>query len=165
MKLNLGCGNKKMEGYINCDISKQVNPDKVLDIREELPFSDNCVDEIIVEHILEHINDLESVLKEFHRVCRNGARIYIATPYFSHESAYSNYQHKRFFTWTTFDLFEKNHSQHFHTTLNFKIRNKRLFGRFSKKYHLANLFPRIYQEYLCWIFPVKEIKYELEVIK
>jgi len=26
-------------------------------------------------------------------------------------------------------------------------------------------FPRIYQEYLCWIFPVKEIYYELEVLK
>ena len=34
MKLNLGCGMKKMEGYVNCDKIKEVNPDKVVDLKK-----------------------------------------------------------------------------------------------------------------------------------
>lgn len=34
MKLNLGCGRDKIKGYVNCDISKSVNPDKVVDLEK-----------------------------------------------------------------------------------------------------------------------------------
>ena len=34
MKLNIGCGLKKKKGYINIDISKDVNPDRVVDVEK-----------------------------------------------------------------------------------------------------------------------------------
>ncbi|HLD55569.1 MAG TPA: hypothetical protein VJB35_04890, partial [Candidatus Nanoarchaeia archaeon] len=89
----------------------------------------------------------------------------IRVPYFSHESAFSHYQHIRRFTWTTFDLFNPEHPEHFHSDLKFKIFKKELRGRFLGNKTPFNLFPRIYQEYLCWIFPTKEIFYLLEVLK
>ncbi|MEM4605442.1 MAG: hypothetical protein QW103_00170 [Candidatus Pacearchaeota archaeon] len=30
LKLNLGCGTKKLKGFINCDIDPSCNPDKVM---------------------------------------------------------------------------------------------------------------------------------------
>jgi len=34
MKLQFGCGHDKIKGYINCDISPQVNPDKIVDLEK-----------------------------------------------------------------------------------------------------------------------------------
>ena len=43
IKLNLGCGNDYRRGWLNCDKSKEVNPDKVVDLEKKLPFKDNSV--------------------------------------------------------------------------------------------------------------------------
>ena len=165
MKLNLGCGKDYREDCINCDISNSVQKDLNLDFNKKFPLKDNLVSGVLAKHVLEHALSLEFTLSEIYRVCKNKARIYISVPYFSHESAFSNYQHKNYFTWTTFDLFNPNHNEHFHTDLKFKVIKKELRGRFKGNKVLVNFFPRLYQEYLCWIIPVKEIYYELEVIK
>jgi len=73
MKLNLGCGRKKIKGYLNCDISKEVSPDKVVDLERKLPFKDNSVDEIVANHVLTHIKNFVPLMHEIHRICKNGA--------------------------------------------------------------------------------------------
>ena len=165
MKLNVGCGNDYRKDYLNIDSSPTTKADKIVNLENPLPFKDNSVEEVFAQHILEHITNFEQLLKELYRICKSNALIKIKVPYFTHESAFSNYQHCRRFTWTTFDLFDVNHSEHFHIQLNFKTIYKHLNGRFSKRYHFANLFPRLYQEYLAWIFPVKELEVVLQVIK
>lgn len=166
IRLNLGCGRDVRKGYINVDQMKIPGVDVVCNIDGgKLPFKDNSVDEILLNHIVEHIWNFEFFLKELYRISRKGCKIYIRTPYFSHESAFSHYQHVRRFTWTTFDLFDPNHVEHFHTDIKFRIVKKELRDRFLGAKTPFNLFPRLYQEYLCWIFPVKEIYYELEVLK
>ena len=71
MKLHLGCGNEKLEGYVNCDFSKEVKPDKIINLEKKLPFKDNSVDEIIINHTLEHINNFIQLMEEFYRICKN----------------------------------------------------------------------------------------------
>lgn len=165
-KLNLGCGNDIRKDFVNVDQMKIPGVDVVCDINaKKLPFENDTFEVIMLNHILEHIQNLEALLKELYRVSKNGGRILIRVPYFSHESAFSHYQHIRRFTWTTFDLFDPNHTEHFHTDIKFKVVKKELRSRFFGSKTPFNLFPRLYQEYLCWIFPVKEIYYELEVLK
>jgi len=83
VKLNLGYGNDYKKGYINCDISKEVKPDKIVNLEKELPFKDNSVDEIIINHTLEHIHNFISLMHELHRICKKEAIIKIKTPFFS----------------------------------------------------------------------------------
>lgn len=82
MKLNLGCGEKLLEGWVNIDISSKVGADVVMDMEEvPWPFDDNSVDEIHCYHVLEHCKDYLKVLGEMYRVCRHDATIRIGVPH------------------------------------------------------------------------------------
>ncbi len=166
IKLNLGCGPDILKGYVNCDWSKELGADKVFDMnRMPWPFEDSSVSEIVMNHVLEHFHEPLKILKEVYRISHKDAIIKIDLPYFSHESAYSMLDHYHQFTWTSFDALEKKHPCHWQSIGNFKIVKKELRGRFFGKWNLFNLFPRVYQEYLCWIFPIKNLYIELKVLK
>jgi predicted SAM-dependent methyltransferase len=78
MKLHLGCGRKKLEGWINCDL---YGSDMDMDIRS-LPFDDNSADEIMAIHVLEHFykHDILNVLIEWHRVLKVGGKLVAELP-------------------------------------------------------------------------------------
>ncbi len=93
MKINLGCGKNIKKGFINLDAIKLPGVDVVCNLEDgKLPFKDNSVKIIVLNHVLEHIQNLESLLKEIYRISKANAKIYIRVPYFSHESAFSHYQ-------------------------------------------------------------------------
>ena len=56
MKLNLGCGFNKQDGFLNVDKFNTCNPDLVMDM-EVTPweFNTDDVDEVLLNHCLEHI--------------------------------------------------------------------------------------------------------------
>ena len=54
LRLNLGCGRYKLDGFINIDSEESVNPDLISDALD-LPFQVNSVDEIYCGHMLEHL--------------------------------------------------------------------------------------------------------------
>ena len=168
MKLHLGCGRDYKKGYINCDISQEVNPDKIVNLEKKLPFKDDSVDEIVINHCLEHIINLYQLFEEMYRICKKGAIINIKVPYFSSESAFSTMTHVRFFTYTIFDFIEENNPRHYDAPkVNFKIIYKKLYWRKELIFFqwLFNLFPRIYQELFCWWFPAREIEIKLRAKK
>jgi len=83
MKLNLGCGGDRKEGYVNIDIRESVEPDVVLDLeKESLPYGDNSVDEVIAYDFLEHISfrRVNFVLKEIHRVLKPNGILELRCP-------------------------------------------------------------------------------------
>lgn len=77
MKIELGCGMKKHDGYIGVDIAE--NADVRHDLRLPLPFDDNFVDEILVIHVIESFYrwQFPKVLADWYRVLKSGGKISI----------------------------------------------------------------------------------------
>lgn len=87
VKLNLGCGNEILDGYINIDrYNNTGNIDLSCDLGA-LPFPDESVDEIYTSHVFEHIgiNDIYGVMSEWRRVLRNKGRLKMYLPNLEHE--------------------------------------------------------------------------------
>ena len=82
MKLHLGCGDKKFEGYINVDIRAEVNPDIIDDISVLEDFNDESVELIYACHVLEHFGRHEyiDVLKKWHQKLKCGGTLRVSVP-------------------------------------------------------------------------------------
>ncbi len=82
-KLNLGCGDTKIEGFVNIDISETSATDKVMDVRR-LDSSDNSIGEIYASHLIEHFppNEIEDILKDWNRALEPGGKMTIVVPDF-----------------------------------------------------------------------------------
>jgi len=94
-KLALGSGLKNYDGYIRVDINSLSNPDVVQDLNVfPYPFSDDEFDEIIAEHVVEHLNDFFATLQELHRIIKPGGKITIITPHYSSLYSWTDPTHK-----------------------------------------------------------------------
>lgn len=109
MKLNIGAGWSRFDGYLNCDISPEANPDFVFDLEKDIwPFEDNTVDAVIAHHILEHLGDgYFHALKELYRVCKPDAIVDIWVPHYAHHNFFHDPTHRRSITPFGLDLFNK----------------------------------------------------------
>lgn len=92
VKLHLGCGLKKIEGYVNVDIRPEVNPDIIDNIHELSNIPNNSVDEIYACHVLEHFGRHEymSVLQRWYEVLKEGGVLKISVPDFEFVNEYYN---------------------------------------------------------------------------
>ncbi|UCO97924.1 methyltransferase domain-containing protein [Metapseudomonas lalkuanensis] len=81
MKIDLGCGKRKQDGFIGVDRFPMPEVDVIADIDERLPFADNSIDLLFSSHSLEHVRDLMSTMREIYRVCKHGAQVCIVAPY------------------------------------------------------------------------------------
>ena len=93
IKLNLGCGKRKLKGYLNCDISPEVKSDRIINLEKKLPFKDNSIEEIIAHHVIEHVWRIIPLLHEMYRICKKGAVIDIRVPHYSGSAAWSDLTH------------------------------------------------------------------------
>ena len=174
MKLHLGCGKDYRKGYLNCDISKEVKPDKIVNLEKKLPFKDNSVEEILAYHVFEHISNFSQLMHELHRVCKKNAIIKIKTPFFAAWGQYNDPTHVRFFTPFTFNYFRKGNYSH-EVGANkdmFEIKKVEInygIGSSSKlnwlMNPLINLHHAFYCRFLAFIFPSSEMRYVLKAIK
>ena len=82
--VELGCGPNKRPGRIGIDRLPLPGVDIVADVEQGLRFlPDQSVDEIHSESFFEHIDNLESLMREIVRVLKPGARNYLFVPHFS----------------------------------------------------------------------------------
>lgn len=112
MKLNLGCGSKKLEGWLNVDKAATFAPDRVLDLEcLPWPWKDDAADEVALIHVLEHLGrDPEiflGIMKELYRVSRHGAKITVVVPHPRHDHFIIDPTHVRPILPETLQMFSK----------------------------------------------------------
>jgi hypothetical protein len=112
MKLNLGCGFRRLDGYLNVDISEACHPDRVVDLESlPWPFEESSASEIALFHVLEHLGADSGVflgiMKELHRVGEPGALLKIVLPHPHHDDFLIDPTHVRPIMPETFLLFSK----------------------------------------------------------
>lgn len=79
VRLNVGSGNKRIDGYLNVDLDGQA--DIYADVID-IPLPDNSADEILAVHVLEHLErwNAPKALAEWFRLLKPGAMLILELP-------------------------------------------------------------------------------------
>lgn len=179
IKLNIGCGREMMPGWINLDIVKAPWVDVVHDLDiTPYPFKDNSVDVIVANDIIEHLHYPEKMIREFHRIAKPGAKIYISTSHFASPVAWRDITHRSTYSYFTFCTYENklrwsglNSLEVHNNNVRFNVAAKIKFGTFWKLFGmeiLFNLHPKIaeiYESYFCYLIIPRKLDYVLTVVK
>lgn len=78
MRLNLGCSDAHLAGYINVDLCEPA--DLVADLTQTWPWEDSSVDEIVAHDIIEHLPNKIFTMNELWRVLKPGGVVRIKVP-------------------------------------------------------------------------------------
>lgn len=177
MKLNLGCGQNKLAGFVNVDSQPAAAPDVLADLEAfPWPFDDGSVDEVVMNHVLEHLGRdpqvFIGIFRELYRVCAPGAKIMIVVPHPRHDHFLGDPTHVRVVTPEVLSLFSKANCRRWaeagaansplalYADVDFEIRDARFIvdPAFADKPNVPDLIRH-------WNNVVVEIRMVLEVIK
>jgi hypothetical protein len=128
LRVNLGCGNNRVAGFIGVDIGDGaavvVRMDELSYLRS-LP--DASVQEVYSRHFLEHVEPpaLRPLLLEIDRVLQPGGKARFIVPHFSNPYFYSDPTHRTFFGVHTFSYLCE------HSCLNRHVPNYAAIPRWS----------------------------------
>ena len=84
IQLHLGCGKRRLAGWVSVDSRVEVEPDVVADVRHLDAWDCGEVESIYACHVLEHIPrpDLLQTLREWRRVLKPGGKLRVSVPDF-----------------------------------------------------------------------------------
>jgi len=152
--LDIGCGKNKVTGALGLDIDKNANPDILHDLNiYPYPIKDNEFDKIYAKHVIEHVDNPVFFIQECYRILKDGGIIFVETPHFSSRVAYSEPDHKRFFSYFMFSsLLSKTKFRRMKQQITFY----KTF-RFAGISFLANRFPDAYERFWTYIFPAENV--------
>jgi ubiquinone/menaquinone biosynthesis C-methylase UbiE len=179
VSLELGCGLNKKNGRIGIDQLNLEGVDIVGDVVDCLKlFPDASVDEIFSNSLLEHVDDLEQVVRETARVLKKTGKHFAFVPHFSNPYYYSDYTHQKFIGLYTFYYFVEQKNQLarkvpvFYSNTRIKILSQKLIfaspfkGRriikklFQYIFNSSTWMQEFYEENLCYIIPC----YAIEIV-
>jgi SAM-dependent methyltransferase len=168
MNINLGCGDKRVDGFLGVDRYPAQAVELLCDVERSLPFRDSTIDAIHLDNLIEHVLDITGLMRELVRVARSGARITIITPHFSSLGSWMDPTHLHHLSY-----FSMNHYEHeyLHAALPGRVKVTRrrlsfgggLLGILGRL--LFTLSPEVYERKLAFIFRAGTLRFELEVEK
>lgn len=166
--LDVGSGIYPLEGADTLDFAIEgVTYNQDLNV---FPYKveSSSYDVIHASYVIEHLDDLEKVLSEFHRILKKGGELIIKVPYVSSNISFQDPTHKHFFTYYSLDYFAHNPEKHMEiwfTKRLFNIKTRKLiFYKKGIRYFniliegLANKFPIHYENLFKWLFPARELE-------
>lgn len=112
MKFNMGCGARKLPGFINVDAVAACSPDEVYDLESTpWPWPSDVADEIHFIHSLEHMGADPKVflalISELYRVAKDRCAVMIHVPHPRHDDFLSDPTHVRPILRETLLLFDQ----------------------------------------------------------
>lgn len=112
LKLNLGCGYRKLDGWVNADKYPDSKPDLLLDLEAlPWPFADNAATHVDLSHVLEHVGQSSALflalMQELWRVCAPGAQVNIRVPHPRHDDFLGDPTHVRAIMPATLQAFDQ----------------------------------------------------------
>lgn len=97
LKLDLGCGPNKREGFTGVDVRQfDGKVDVVHDLTKRWPWRDGSVSEAHTSHFIEHLDGEERVhfINELHRVLKPEGTCMVIVPHWASQRAYGDLTHK-----------------------------------------------------------------------
>ncbi len=182
--LELGAGKENVQNRILIDQLDMPHIDIVTDLETGLPlFPDNSVDQIYSTSLLEHIDNLDGLMRDIWRVLKPTGEISLFVPHFSNPYFYSDYTHKRFFGLYSFEYFAHDQTRFkrkvpsFYHDFGFMVKDitliffspwkERTIGKriFQKFINSNTALMEYYEENLCYFVPCYGIDVTLQPVK
>jgi SAM-dependent methyltransferase len=177
--LDLGCGGRKAAGAFGIDAAGLPGVDLVHDLESRpYPLPDDCADQVLLNHVLEHFADPLPLLEEVWRMLRPEGRALIRTPHYSGPYAWKDPTHRRAFSSESFHYFGDN-GYSYYTRARFRVVHVRLqyfmeeelwpwphraCGRVVQR--LLDRHPTFGERFLCYLVGgIEEIRVTLEAVK
>jgi len=102
LRVDLGCGGWKAEGFVGVDISPGPGIDVVADLNRRFPFADNSVVVVKAHDVVEHLPDRLHTMNEIWRICQDGAIVDIRVPSTDGRGAFQDPTHVSFWNINSF---------------------------------------------------------------
>ena len=165
MQLNIGCGKKILDGYINID--KYPSNDSVIfgDLEAGLPLEDSCASTILLDNVIEHVLSVEQAMSEIYRLLKPNGEVTIITPHFSSASSWQDPTHRHHLSYFSFDYFSR--KKNYLGNASFVTVKKKLSfgGGISLVGKLIfSLSPEEYEKKFCFIFRASTLTVTLRKI-
>jgi SAM-dependent methyltransferase len=98
-RLNVGCGRNILPGWINLDAVALPGVDMVADLEKcatnPLPIETDSIDEFLLSHLIEHINNPLPLMQELHRIAKPDSKLVIRCPHGASDDAWEDPTHVR----------------------------------------------------------------------
>ena len=104
MKIDLGCGRRKKEGFFGIDCQNLEGVDLVCDCNFKIPLEDNIADEINAQDFLEHVNNDKRIhiMTEIWRILKPNGILTSVTPSTDGRGAFQDPTHFSFWNINSF---------------------------------------------------------------
>jgi predicted SAM-dependent methyltransferase len=134
IKLNLGCADNILPGYINIDHKVFPGFENVvvqMDLNQGLSYPGDSADVILASDVLEHLTNQINIMNECWRVLKMGGIFDILIPTTDGRGAFQDPDHKSFWNRNTFWYYDKSNAHH---------------SRFAKHYGIKAAFSVIQEQ-------------------
>jgi SAM-dependent methyltransferase len=170
VRLNLGCGRRKLAGCLNVDARAEVEPDLVLDL-DHRPYAlpRNHFAQVYAHDVVEHLADVRAFMEEAHEILAPGGELEITTPHYSCANSFTDPTHRHHLGYFSFDYFTAGHPLNFYCTARFAVVERLLVFHGSLWDRLvaraANRHPALYEQRFAGIFPAWFLIFKLRAVK
>jgi len=162
--LDVGCGNNKAPGAWGIDLDPRSQADVICDLDHyPWPLADSQFEQILCNHVLEHVADVMAFVAELHRVARAGALVKVVTPHYTSPSSYADPTHRHHFAAGVPDYLVAQGEPRFEK-VSLHLRFSRLCRCLGIE-TLANRCLKLYEPFFAFRFPARDLHFTLRVIK